>query len=122
MTLEETIDIYCAAWSERDPAHRRELLDRVVTIDIRYTDPETDVRGRADLVDHISGVLAGRVGAKIVRSSAIDAHHDTARFAWRLVKADGTALPEGLDIVSVDAPSGKLKTVLGFFGPLKEGA
>ncbi|WP_422375453.1 hypothetical protein [Roseibium sp.] len=121
MTLEETIDIYCAAWSERDPAFRRELLDRVVTIDIRYTDPETDVRGRADLVDHISGVLAGRVGAKIVRSSEIDAHHDMARFAWRLVKADGTALPDGLDIVSIDEQSGKLKAVLGFFGPLKDG-
>ncbi|ASP31886.1 hypothetical protein [Labrenzia sp. VG12] len=121
MTLEETIDIYCAAWSERDPAYRRELLDRVVTIDIRYTDPETDVRGRADLVDHISGVLAGRVGAKIVRSSGIDAHHDMARFAWRLVKADGTALPDGLDIVSIDEQSGKLKAVLGFFGPLKDG-
>lgn len=121
MTLEETIDIYCAAWSERDPAYRRELLDRVVTIDIRYTDPDTDVRGRADLVDHISGVLAGRVGAKIVRSSDIDAHHDMARFAWRLVKADGTALPDGLDIVSIDEQSGKLKAVLGFFGPLKDG-
>lgn len=121
MTLEETIDIYCAAWSERDPAFRRELLDRVVTIDIRYTDPETDVRGRADLVDHISGVLAGRVGAKIVRSSDIDAHHDMARFAWRLVKADGTALPDGLDIVSIDEQSGKLKAVLGFFGPLQDG-
>ena len=118
MTLEETIDIYCAAWSERDPAYRRELLDRVVTIDIRYTDPETDVHGRADLTDHISGVLAGRIGAKIVRCSAIDSHHGMARFAWRLVKADGTALPDGLDIVSVDDQSGKLKTVLGFFGPL----
>ncbi|WP_298958486.1 hypothetical protein [uncultured Roseibium sp.] len=121
MTLEETIDIYCAAWSERDPTHRRELLERVVTIDIRYTDPETDVHGRADLVNHISDVLAGCVGAKIVRCSDIDAHHYMARFAWRLVKADGTELPEGLDIVSVDEQSGKLKTVLGFFGPLKDG-
>lgn len=119
MTLEETIDIYCAAWSERDPAYRRDLLDKSVSVDVRYTDPETDLRGRADLVDHISGVLAGRPGAKIVRTSAVDHHHGMARFAWHLVKADGTALPEGLDIVTVDEQSGKLKTVLGFFGPLK---
>jgi len=122
MTLEETIDIYCAAWSERDPAYRRDLLDRVVTIDFRYTDPDADIKGRTDLVDHFSGVLAGRVGAKIVRCSAVDVHHGMARFAWRLVKADGTSLPEGLDIVLVDEQSGKLKTVLGFFGPLKREA
>jgi hypothetical protein len=119
MTLEETIDIYCAAWSERDPGYRRKLLDRVVTDNVRYTDPDTDVTGCADLVDHISGVLAGRIGAKIVKTSFADAHHDIARFAWHLVKADGTVLPEGLDIVFVDGQTGKLKTILGFFGPLK---
>jgi hypothetical protein len=119
MTLEETIDIYCAAWSERDPGYRRELLERVVTVDVRYTDPDTDVTGCADLVDHISGVLAGGVGAKIVKTSLVDGHHGLARFAWHLVNADGKALPEGLDIVSVDEQTGKLKTILGFFGPLK---
>ncbi|MHA7773742.1 hypothetical protein [Roseibium sp. M-1] len=119
MTLEETIDLYCAAWSERDPDYRREQLEKVVTPDVRYTDPQTDVAGCADLVDHISGVLAGRVGAKVVRTSAVDSHHGTARFAWQLVKADGTALPEGLDVVWIDEETGKLKTVLGYFGPLK---
>lgn len=122
MTLEETIDIYCAAWSERDPSYRRDLLDKCVSVDVRYTDPETDLRGRTELVDHIAGVLASRVGAKILRTSAIDEHHGMARFAWHLVKADGSALPEGLDIVTVDEQSGKLKSILGFFGPLKEDA
>lgn len=119
MTLEDTIDLYCAAWSERDPSYRRDLLDRSVNENVRYTDPETDVTGIAALVDHISGVLAGRVGAKIIRTSGIDAHHDMARFAWRMVKADGTALPEGLDVVWIDEETGKLKTVLGFFGALQ---
>ncbi|QFT33220.1 hypothetical protein K1718_20420 [Roseibium porphyridii] len=119
MTLEETIDTYCAAWSERDPIRRGELLDKAVTANIRYTDPQTDIVGRPGLVDHISGVLAAHVGAKIVRCSAVDEHHGMARFAWRLVKADGTSLPDGLDVVSFDAQTGKLKSVLGFFGPLK---
>lgn len=119
MTLEETIDLYCAAWSERDPGYRRELLNRVVSEDISYTDPDTEISGCADLVDHISGVLAGRVGAKIVRTSVVEIHHGKARFAWHLVNADGSALPEGLDIVSINEQTGKLNSILGFFGPLK---
>jgi hypothetical protein len=119
MTLEETIDLYCAAWSERDPDYRRELLDKVVAEDVRYTDPQTDVQGCGDLVDHISGVLAGREGAKVVRTSTVDSHHGTARFGWQLVKADGTALPEGLDVVRIDEETGKLKSILGYFGPLR---
>ena len=27
-------------------------------------------------------------------------HHSVARFAWHVVQADGTALPEGIDIAS----------------------
>ncbi len=119
MTLENTIDTYCAAWSERDPDDRLGLLGKVVAEDVRYTDPQTDVHGRAALADYISGVLAKQVGAKIVRTSAIDSHHGMARFAWQLVKADGTALPEGLDVVRFDGETGKLRTILGFFGPLK---
>ncbi|MBO9458068.1 hypothetical protein [Labrenzia sp. R5_0] len=119
MTLEETIDIYCAAWSERDPSYRQDLLGRSVVKDVRYTDPETDVTGIAALVDHISGVLAKRVGAKILRTSSVDSHHGSARFAWQMVNADGTVLPEGLDVVWIDDQSGKLSAVFGFFGPLK---
>ncbi|TYC67252.1 nuclear transport factor 2 family protein [Stappia sp. BW2] len=120
MTLEETIDIYCAAWSERDPSRRQDLLGRSVTDGIRYTDPGTDVVGIAALVDHISGVLSKSAGAKIVRTSGIDTHHGAARFAWQMVKADGTTLPEGLDVVWINEETGKLKTVLGFFGALRQ--
>ncbi|MEE4010439.1 hypothetical protein V1T76_00155 [Roseibium sp. FZY0029] len=119
MTLEDTIDIYCAAWSERNPSYRHDLLVRSVTDSVRYMDPETDVTGIAALVDHISGVLARNVGAKIIRTSGIDTHHGSARFAWQMVKADGTALPEGLDVVWIDEETGKLRTVLGFFGALR---
>ncbi|MGX1500681.1 hypothetical protein ACSSV1_005746 [Labrenzia sp. MBR-25] len=119
MTLADIIDIYCAAWSERDLSYRQDLLGRSVTDSVRYTDPETDVTGIAALVDHISGVLARSAGAKIVRTSGIDTHHGAARFAWQMVKADGTVLPEGLDIVWIDEETGKLRTVLGFFGALR---
>jgi hypothetical protein len=40
-----------------------------------------------------------------------------ARFGWHVVEADGTALPEGLDVVVLDA-DGRIARVIGFFGPI----
>lgn len=37
-----------------------------------------------------------------------------------MVKGDGTAMPAGIDIVEFDEPTGKLKMILGFFGPRAE--
>ena len=114
---DELIDTYCAAWSEPDPARRRKLLGTVWAEGATYTDPTVHVAGLENLLAHIDSVLAQRPGATIQRSSAIDAHHDVARFAWRLVLADGAALPEGLDLVDF-AEDGRIRRIVGFFGPL----
>ncbi len=48
----------------------------------------------------------------------MDAHHGVARFAWRVVQADGTALPKGLDVALLSADGTKIERIIGFFGPL----
>ncbi len=120
MTLEETIDVYASAWSEADAGRRLEILDTVLTADATYTDPRVHAVNPAELSDHIGRILAGRPGARVLRTSVVDAHHGKARFAWHLVNADGTSLPPGIDIVEIDEATGKLKTILGFFGPLAD--
>jgi SnoaL-like domain len=117
MTLEETVDLYCSAWSEPDREKRLAVLREVLTPEATYIDPRTDVKGHEALAAHIEQVLAARPGARIARTSVVDAHHDRARFAWHLVQSDGTTLP-GIDIVEIDLASGKLRSILGFFGPL----
>ena len=120
MTPEEVIDVYCTAWSEPDAGKRLQTLERVLTPDATYTDPRVHAESPARLSQHIGAVLATRPGARVLRISAVAAPHGKARFAWHLVDADGTALPPGLDIVAFDEVSGRLKTILGFFGPLPE--
>lgn len=115
--LVRTIDRYCAAWSEVDPARREQILAEVWEERGTYTDPRANVIGVKELSALIGKVLTGRPGAKVVRTSAVDAHHGLARFAWRVVQADGTALPEGIDFAEV-SPAGKLVRIVGFFGPL----
>ena len=118
--VSELIDRYCAAWSDPAPARRAELLGEVWADGARYTDPTVDATTPADLLGHIAKVIARRPGAKVVRTSAVDMHHGLARFSWHVVQADGTSLPDGLDIAELSADGRRIQRIVGFFGPLRE--
>lgn len=117
MTVEETVATYVAAWNEPDRSRRRALLEASVTADAVYVDPTVELRGIAALLDHIDGVQLRLPGSRLELTSAVNAHHGLARFAWRKVLADGTALPDSIDVVEI-AADGRLSRVIGFFGPL----
>lgn len=115
--LNNLIDTYCAAWNDPHVDSRRELLGAVWADSGTYTDPTVHLAGVDALVAHISTVLAHRPGAKVLRTSFVDEHHGLARFAWRVVQADGSLLPEGIDFAEVSA-DGRIQRIVGFFGPL----
>ncbi|MBI4866341.1 MAG: nuclear transport factor 2 family protein [Candidatus Wallbacteria bacterium] len=117
MELDELIPRYLDAWSEPDRSRRQELLERVWAEDGTYTDPNTHVPGRRELLEYIGVILGQFPGARIVLTSAIDAHHQSVRFTWRMVLADGAVFADGLDFGEL-APDGKLQRIVGFFGPL----
>jgi hypothetical protein len=115
--IEALIDTYCSAWSDPDPKRRREILESVWADGATYTDPTVHAAGIDALLVHIGTVLARRPSAKVIRTSHVDAHHGVARFAWRVVQADGTTLPDGLDFAEI-TPDGRISRIVGFFGPL----
>jgi hypothetical protein len=115
--LEGLIDTYCAVWSEPDPVRRQQTLDGIWAENATYTDPRAHLTGSKALCAHIGNILASRPGARIMRTSVLDFHHGLVRFAWQVVQADGTLLPEGLDIAEISNGM-KLLRIIGFFGPL----
>jgi SnoaL-like protein len=117
MDRESVVDAYCAAWNEADPVERDAMLKPVWAEGATYTDPTVHVAGRAELVAHIGRVLTRYPGSRIARTSAVDAHHTVARFAWTKVLVDGSSLPEGVDFVGF-SEAGTIVHVVGFFGPL----
>lgn len=114
----EVVDAYCSAWNETDPARRESILSAVWAIEATYTDPTVHLIGVAELVKHIGLVLERYPGSRIVRTTVVDAHHSIARFGWKKILADGSALPDGIDFVEFLGSSAILR-VVGFFGPLR---
>jgi len=116
--IEALIDRYCEAWNEPDERQRTALLTSVWALEASYTDPRVHAASAQELLQHIAAMQARRPGARVVRTSAVDLHHDVARFAWRVEQPDGTALPEGLDVAFLAADGSKIQRIIGFFGPL----
>jgi heme-degrading monooxygenase HmoA len=111
------IDAYLDAWNEPRADQRRQILAQVMTDDAAYADPAKQVDSRAGVVEYIGEVLNRYPGGRIVRTSEVDAYHLVCRFNWRLVKADGTKLPESVDFVEFTR-DGRIRRVTGFFGSL----
>ena len=81
--------------------------------------PSVHAANAEALLSHIAKVQARRPGSKVQRASHVDVHHGIARFAWHVVQADGTTLPDGLDLAFVSPDGAKIERIIGFFGPLR---
>ncbi len=113
MSTQETVETYLAAWNERDETKRNALLERCWAEDGAYTDPISDVKGRAALSALIAGFQAQMPGATIGLISRIDEHHGRIRFGWKL---NGGPQPmEGIDVGAI-GPDGRLQSIVGFWG------
>jgi hypothetical protein len=114
--LEHLVDTWLAAYAEPDAARRDELVAQVWTADGRLADPPFEGSGRSEISALTDVVLAHFPGHTFRRTSAVDAHHGIARYAWELVGGDGTVAVAGLDVAEL--AGGRLSRVTGFFGDL----
>jgi hypothetical protein len=115
--LTQTIDTYFAIWNEPDEDRRRELGRQVWAGDGRYVDPYSDTTGGDEFATFVGMAHERFPEHEVRRSSAIDLHHDQARFSWELVAADGKVVAGGID-VCILADGGRLQQVAGFVGEL----
>jgi hypothetical protein len=114
-----TIDAYLASLDEADDAKRADLVAQAWADDGRYTDPLQELNGHAELASMQGVVQHTYPGTSFRRTSGIDAHHESVRFAWELVHPDGSLVVAGIDVGRL-GPDGKLTSIVGFFGDLPE--
>jgi len=56
-------------------------------------------------------------GVRIRARSGVEAHHGWLRAAWRMHRADGATMLDGVDVAEA-ADDGRLRRVVGFHDPL----
>ena len=112
--IEATIERYLETWNEPDNAVRATLSTDVWADDGRLVDPLLDATGPAAIAAAIGALRDQMPGHSLTRTTPVDAHHDTARFAWTVNAPDGTVAVAGIDVVTF-APDGRIQTAIGFF-------
>lgn len=111
--VDATIETYVATWNETDAGRRQAGIARAWANDGRYCDPLMASDGHAAIDAMLASVQARFPGFVLRRTSKVDSHNGSARFAWSLGPASGPAVVEGVDFC-VLAPDGKLASVVGF--------
>lgn len=118
-TIEGTIDRYVVMFNEADGDVRADLGRDVFVDDGRLVDPLVDAVGPEQIAAAIGGLRDQMPGHALARTTAVDAHHDQARFGWTVNGPDGTVAVAGIDVVAFDA-DGRIRTAIGFFGDVPE--
>jgi SnoaL-like domain len=111
------VDRYIAAWNEREPGRRRELVSDTFAEGASYVDAHRSGDGVDDIDAMIGAAQDQFPGHRIELSFGPDAHNDRVRFAWQLLGPDG-AVGGGTDFALV-APDGRMASVTGFSDPAR---
>lgn len=112
--VNEIVVRYLAAWNEREPGKRRELVAKTWTDDGTYVDAARDGKGHDALDAMIATAQEHFPGYRLNLVSGIEAHHDCLRFSWAAGgTADAPLFIKGTDFVTLDG-DGRMKSVVGF--------
>lgn len=112
-TTEQTIHRYMGIWNERNAERRRAVIDELFAERCDYVDPKVAARGPAELDAFIGAVQTHYPGVVFSVASAIDAHHEQARFTWHAA-APGVPEPVAIGFDVVVFENGRIRSVYGF--------
>lgn len=118
MTHPESLDHMLAAWNESDPAKVRGHLELALAPEVEFIDPSIETHGIDEFEANVHEVHRQLPGAAYSRISGVDSHHNLYRYTWRIAN-DGEIVLDGFDVTETDE-HGKVRRVLGFFGPLPD--
>jgi hypothetical protein len=113
--MSDALVAYWTAWNEPDLDRIAQHLVLAVTKDVEWNDPRDSFIGIDELEVAIRRLRSSKPDHGFVIASEIDHQHGRLRYRWDMIH-HGRTLMEGVDVVTLDAPSGLIARVDGFFG------
>ena len=113
--LEQGVDAWLAAYGDPDAGRRLAAIRAGWHAQGHLIDPPMEARGHQGISDQAATLQSQFPGHRFKRSTAIDAHHQSLRYGWKLLDGNGAAVLEGVDVVDLDV-DGRFLRVVGFFG------
>jgi hypothetical protein len=115
--VDAVVDQYLELFTEEDDDVRAEQAHAICVDDVRVVDPLFEAVGPDRLAAAIGALQEQMPGHSLARTTAVDAHHDQARFGWTVTGPDGAIAITGIDVLSF-APDGRIQLAVGFLGEL----
>ena len=112
--VNETVVRYIAAWNERDPKRRRELVGETWTDDGSYVDAHRNGSGHGAIDTMIAAAQAQFATYRLNLVSGIEAHNNFVRFSWAAGGSKEAPLYLGGTDFATLGPDGRFKSVAGF--------
>jgi hypothetical protein len=112
--INEVVVGYLAAWNERDPNRRNQLIAKIWAEDGIYVDAHRRGTGHDGIASMIEAAQAQFPGYRLQLISGIEAHNGYVRFSWAAGGSPDAPLYLGGTDFAVVASDGRLKTVAGF--------
>ncbi|MBD1931819.1 MULTISPECIES: nuclear transport factor 2 family protein [Cyanophyceae] len=109
-----TVYCYIAAWNEREPSRRRELIRQAFAEDAVYVDPLSKAQGYDEIDKAIAGFFEMLPGTAFLVSDEIIRQNSILSYSWKLTAFDGSTLVEGSDRVQL-AEDGRYRYAIGFY-------
>ncbi|MFD1544819.1 nuclear transport factor 2 family protein [Nonomuraea guangzhouensis] len=111
----DLIGHFIDAINDTDAARRRATIEKILTPDCTYTDPEIAVEGH-DALDAAFADLQQRIppGFRFSLAAPVDTHHHQARFFWRFGAPEADAPAATGSDVAVFA-DGRIRHLYAFF-------
>jgi hypothetical protein len=111
--VQHLVERYVAVWNERDAAARRTAIAEVFAEDIAYTDPLSEIQGRAAIDSAVQAAHQQFPDFAFRLGGTVDAHHNLARFTWELGPEGGEAVVIGFDVAELTT-DGRIAKIHGF--------
>ena len=112
--VNETVVRYIAAWNERDPKRRRELVAETWTEDGSYVDAHRHGAGHGPIDAMLAATQAQFPAYRLNLVSGIETHNNFVRFSWAAGGTKDAPLYLGGTDFATLAPDGRIKIVAGF--------